>query len=228
MERSIIQQMLDTLVGFNIISIAVRILLAAVIGGCIGSERGRHGHAAGMRTHILVCLGAAMATLIGIYVTKELGYTSDPMRLGAQVISGIGFLGAGTILARNESHVVGLTTSAGLWTTASIGLAIGVGFYVAVFVSFVVVMICFVFLPKLERNSKQNMKQRYYLEINDIRKVNDFIDDMALLISDLQVVPAKSGKENHVGLSLCINGCDRNKALQVLRSLEYVVIAIPA
>ena len=122
------QTILQTLSEFNIWSITFRILLATVIGGCIGSERGRHGRAAGLRTHILVCLGSTMTVMLGIYSVQVLGLGGDPMRVSAQVISGIGFLGAGTILTRGRFHITGLTTAAGLWTTASLGLAIGAGF----------------------------------------------------------------------------------------------------
>ena len=102
----------------NLLSTVVRLLLAAVLGGLIGTERGAKGRAAGMRTHIIVCIGAAMTALVGLYTTDVLGQSSDPMRLSAQVISGIGFLGGGMILIRGRHRITGLTTAAGLWTTA--------------------------------------------------------------------------------------------------------------
>ena len=126
------EKVFEVLRGFNCWSVIFRILLATLVGGFIGSERGSHGRAAGLRTHILVCVGAAMTTLTGVYAMVELNSIGDPMRLGAQVISGIGFLGAGTIMVRNHSHITGLTTAAGLWATACLGLAIGAGFYLAV------------------------------------------------------------------------------------------------
>ena len=122
-------------------SVALRILLALLIGGCIGSERGRHGRAAGLRTHILVCLGSTMTTLIGLYSTNMLGSVGDPMRIGAQVVSGISFLGVGTIMVRNRSHVTGLTTAAGLWATACIGLGVGAGFYWAALLATIAVLL---------------------------------------------------------------------------------------
>ena len=93
-------------------------------------DRERKGRPAGMRTHILVCLGASMTTMSGFFVVHTLGIESDPLRISAQVISGIGFLGVGTILITGRMHVKGLTTAAGLWTTASIGIALGAGFCV--------------------------------------------------------------------------------------------------
>ena len=124
------EDIIETLTELNLISVSVRILLALLVGGCIGMERGYHGRAAGLRTHILVCVGACIAAMTGVYEVGVLGFTADPLRVGAQVISGIGFLGVGTIIVRNRSQVTGLTTAAGVWTTAIIGIALGFGFYV--------------------------------------------------------------------------------------------------
>ena len=126
----------------NLISIALRLLLSMFLGGAIGFERGRRGRAAGFRTHIIVCLGATMATMTGQYIIEIIGLAGDPARLGAQVISGIGFLGVGTILVTGKSHVRGLTTAAGLWSTATVGLAIGIGFYEAAILC--TLLLCFV------------------------------------------------------------------------------------
>ena len=129
----------ETLKGLNVWSTVFRIFLAVLLGGLIGLERGHHGRAAGLRTHILVCMGSATAALIGVYSVSILELGGDPMRVAAQVVSGIGFLGVGTIMIRNGEHVTGLTTAAGLWATASIGLAVGIGFYIAAFVAFLFV-----------------------------------------------------------------------------------------
>lgn len=112
----------------NLISIVVRILLAAFLGGILGIERAKNNQAAGMRTYMLVCIGATVVMLTSQYMAKYFA-TGDPARLGAQVISGIGFLGAGSIMTGGKLEVRGLTTAAGLWTAACIGLAVGIGFY---------------------------------------------------------------------------------------------------
>ena len=96
---------IETLKELNIYSTVFRISLAVILGGIIGLERGHHGRAAGLRTHILVCLGAAMSAIIGVYSVKVLELGGDPMRIAAQVVSGIGFLGVGTIMIRNGEHV---------------------------------------------------------------------------------------------------------------------------
>lgn len=222
----LLQHLMEVLSGFNGWSVAFRILLAAVVGGCIGSERGRHGRAAGLRTHILVCLGAAMTSMLGLYAAWELGFDSDPMRVGAQVISGIGFLGAGTILTRNQAQVTGLTTAAALWTTASLGLAIGVGFYGAVLIAFVVVLITISVLTRLERSIKhQDEEQLYYLELNDISKVNELFTALDGHAAELQIIPPKSGAEGHVGVTCALPGPGAEPS--VLRGLDYVVISVP-
>ena len=222
------EHVLEVLNGFNAYSVIFRILLATIVGGCIGSERGRHGRAAGLRTHILVCVGAAMTTLIGLYSTKALGSTGDPMRIGAQVISGMGFLGAGTIMVRNHSHVTGLTTAAGLWATACLGLAIGAGFYVAVFAAFAVVMATITVFIRLERATKPRNRGAFYIEMNDIRSARAFYEDLAVYISEIDVVPAKSGIADHVGLEVTVNTTDHSmRLMRAVKDSKDVVIALP-
>lgn len=113
----------------NLISLVVRLLLAIVGGGVIGYERGKDRQAAGLRTHILVCVGSACVMMVGQYIYLELGQSTDPARIGAQVVSGIGFIGAGTIILNSRHQVKGVTTAAGLWASAAMGLAAGVGYY---------------------------------------------------------------------------------------------------
>lgn len=123
---------LDPLRSLSILSILLRFLMAIICGGVIGIERGRRQHAAGLRTHIVVCIGSVAVMMVGQYLTQYLGATGDISRMGAQVVSGIGFLGAGTIIITGRQQgqrVKGLTTAAGLWASACMGLAIGAGFY---------------------------------------------------------------------------------------------------
>ena len=120
---------MDWLYNVNIYSITLRLGLAVLFGGIIGLERGANKHQAGIRTHILVCVGAALAMLTNQYIFESITTVTDPTRMGAQVISGIGFLGAGMILVTSRNKVKGLTTAAGLWASACAGLALGIGFY---------------------------------------------------------------------------------------------------
>ena len=114
-----------------------RILIAAAIGGLIGYERERAQKPAGLRTHLLVCVGAALFTIGSIY---GFGIRSDPSRVAAAIVVGIGFLGAGTIF-RGEGIIVGLTTAATIWATAAIGLAVGAGLYLVAITTAIVVFI---------------------------------------------------------------------------------------
>ena len=113
----------------NILSIFFRFTLCIICGGIVGFEREKRMHAAGLRTHILVCLGSATAILISQYIYTYLGQTVDTTRIAAQVISGVGFLGVGTIIVTGTKKVTGLTTAAGLWAASCMGLALGIGFY---------------------------------------------------------------------------------------------------
>ena len=112
----------------NWITTLIRTLLAIICAGMIGYDRDRQGAPAGFRTHILVCLGAMIAMTTGQFAALHYGGV-DATRIGAQVVSGIGFLGAGSIIVTRDKHITGLTTAAGLWASATIGLAIGIGFY---------------------------------------------------------------------------------------------------
>ncbi|MGH8147995.1 MAG: MgtC/SapB family protein [Rhodanobacteraceae bacterium] len=137
--------------------IAIRLLLAAVLGGVIGFDRERHTWAAGLRTHMLVCLGAALAMIVSAFAFSDIlqqwpRVVLDPSRIAAQVISGIGFLGAGTIMFLHRENVIrGLTTAAGLWTVAAIGLAAGGGMYAAAVITTAIAWVILAALKPLER-----------------------------------------------------------------------------
>lgn len=159
---------LDPLRELTVLSILFRFFLATGCSALIGLERSRSRHAAGLRTHIVVCIGAASVMLLNQYLMLTLNPDADPARLGAQVISGIGFLGAGTIVITGHQRgrrITGLTTAAGLWASACMGLVIGSGFYEAA-----VVMCAFLFcviagLNGLEgKYLKNSTVMRLYIE----------------------------------------------------------------
>ncbi len=158
---------------FSYVTIALRLLLAILAGGIIGNERGKHGSAAGLRTHILVCIGAAMTALTGFYVYDTLNISGDVLRLAAQVISGIGFLGAGMIIVKNGNVITGLTTAAGMWATAAIGIALGYGFYSGAIIATVACVFTAAFLSRLERKRKKTA--HIYLEVDLSDNINDII-----------------------------------------------------
>jgi len=137
----------------NIISILVRTLLAILSAGLIGYDRNTRGSDAGIRTHILVCVGAMIAMSTGQFAALYFN-SGDITRIGAQVVSGIGFLGAGSIIVTRSNHVSGLTTAAGLWASACIGLAIGVGFYEGAIIGTIAVYFTERFLRKWSKKIK--------------------------------------------------------------------------
>ena len=226
-----LEEAIDLLQEFNGVSVTVRVLLAAVLGGLVGSERGRRGRAAGMRTHVLVCLGAAMTSMVGLYSAEVLGFTNDPLRVSAQVISGIGFLGAGTIMTRNHAQITGLTTAAGLWATASLGLCIGTGFYGGVLAAFLVILVTMVALPSLERKRRTRREYVcYYLELDNVKRTDDFYELITPVPeAEVQIVPARSGLPGNVGLELTIPADweESQQMLEDLRKQDYILLLIP-
>ena len=122
-----VRDMIAMLSDVNLFSTVMRLGLALLLGGVLGIERGRRRRPAGLRTYMIVCMASALVMLTGHFLFETF-HTGDPSRLGAQVISGIGFLGAGTIIITSK-QVKGLTTAAGLWASACLGLAVGAGFY---------------------------------------------------------------------------------------------------
>ena len=135
--------------------IILRLFLAAILGGAVGIDRQRYEWSAGLRTHMLVCLGSALIMIVSAYgfadVQQQEHITLDPSRIAAQVVSGIGFLGAGTILFLKHEVVKGLTTAAGLWTVAGIGLAIGGGLYFAAAATTILVLIILILIKPYKR-----------------------------------------------------------------------------
>lgn len=163
----------------NIFSVVLRLLLAVILGGIIGLQRGIRGQFAGFRTHILVCVGAALAMLTNQYICNVFEGTHDPARLGAQVITGVGFLGVGTILVTGSHKIKGLTTAAGLWASACLGLAVGIGFYSGAVIAAVIIYICLAILPKVEYAFlRHSMRIDLYVEISSMQGLKDLMNYM--------------------------------------------------
>ena len=194
---------LDYLRDFNLVTVALRLALAMVFGAVIGLERGKQGRAAGMRTHILVCLGACLATMIGFYSAKVLGTTGDPLRVAAQVISGIGFLGVGTILIKGRFQITGLTTAAGLWCAAAIGLSLGAGFYEGAIITFVLAVLTVTVVHRVEYTfNKKHRRFGIYVEICSSKHVRDCINLLESIcdVSDIQVTAPRSNISGNLGI----------------------------
>lgn len=228
-----VKAVFEFLRDFNIATIAIRLVLAMIFGGVIGIERGKQGRAAGMRTHILVCLGSALAAMLGLYTTEVLGYSNDPLRIAAQVVSGIGFLGVGTILLKGRFQITGLTTAAGLWCAAAMGLALGTGFYEGAFIVFLCAILTITIVSRLE--SKINRKYRrfgMYVEITSDREVRRALDFMQERwhISDVQITEPRSGTKGNVGIEANIYNHNfettPEKITEVLEKEEFVIFAL--
>lgn len=218
----------------NFVTVILRLVVAAICGALVGLEREVHGRAAGLRTHMMVAVGAALTTLIGVFNVECLGVSwADPMRIGAQVISGIGFLGAGTILfKKGNSQITGLTTAAGLWATAAIGLAVGVGFYEGAFCCAILAMLFFTIISKLE--SLMNSKRQrlfIYIEIDEVGAVSQMIDRLRDDFGsvEIQVTPPRSGSAGNVGLEALMRIPKKVSVvdkLHKLQQLEHVIFAL--
>lgn len=169
----------------NIYSIIIRVILAVLIGGLIGAERAKKHHVAGLRTHILVCLGATVAMMINDFISEN----ADVARLGAGVLTGIGFLGAGTMVVTSRNQVKGLTTAAALWASGAIGLAIGIAFYTLALATAILIIFSLIFLPKIERSIQKNSKS-YDIHIEllsrpDLKKLLDFLRSKNIMIKSI-------------------------------------------
>ncbi|HHW02819.1 MAG TPA: MgtC/SapB family protein [Thermoanaerobacterales bacterium] len=185
--------------------LAIRLLLSIVFGGIIGIERESVNRPAGFRTHILVCVGSTLTMLVSLYIFEQFNSRTsvDPARIAAQVVSGIGFLGAGTII-REGATVRGLTTAASLWTVASIGLAIGCGFYLAAILATALTFITLISFSRIEN---------YIIQTRYLQRISIIIDDK----------PGQIGKigsalgEIHVNIrNIKMESMDGNKLLVTL------------
>lgn len=186
----------------SLLSTTIRLALAVLCGGFIGIDRGRRRRPAGFRTHILVCIGATLTMLTGQYALSLMTGTgqsvySDVSRLGAQVVSGIGFLGAGTIIVTGRQEIKGLTTAAGLWASACMGLAIGAGFYFGALLGCLLILFSVTVMRQAEsfiisRSRNMNVYVEL-LDINDIGLVIELIKAQGIRIYDVEINKANPG-----------------------------------
>ncbi len=183
---------------YNMISITLRLILATMFGAMIGIERATKRRSAGLRTFALVCLGAALSTITNQYLIAAYG-SGDPSRLAAQVISGIGFLGIGTIVVTGKNHVRGLTTAATLWVTATLGIALGAGFIYGSVISFILIMIIVRLLSNVSRYQEQHNRMiGIYIEVDEdlgTRQLLQFTHEKNYSISSME----KSKQTSMVG-----------------------------
>jgi len=209
-------------------AVVVRIFAAIVIGGLIGMERGMKNRPAGLRTYMLVCVGSCLVMITNQYIYQYTG-SGDPMRLGAQVVSGIGFLGAGTIVVTRHNQIKGLTTAAGLWACAGVGLALGIGFYEAALSAGVGVYAILTFLQRLDSRVHRKIRiLELYVELHNTVRICTFLQSIRVLglkLENIQFEP-EGGIESGVrGLLLTVKtpkAVDHKTLRDQIRALEGV------
>lgn len=173
--------------------IGIRLVLSCILGGLIGYERQSRNKSAGLRTHILVCLGSCLIMLTGtnLFYNFHTLVNVDPGRLAAQVVSGIGFLGAGTIL-RDGPSVQGLTTAASLWVVSGVGLAVGGGYLFSAGITTVLAFITLAALTRIEKTFSQgcvaNIAIRTLAMPGQMHKINTCLSQAGAVIRDIKIV----------------------------------------
>ncbi|MGH4051482.1 MAG: MgtC/SapB family protein [Clostridium sp.] len=192
--------------------VIIRLALAVVVGGLIGYEREFKNRPAGFRTHILVCLGAAITSMIQLYSIQETtnmiiqhpelqtAMKVDIGRLGSQVITGVGFLGAGTII-HDKGSIKGLTTAASIWTVACIGLAVGLGYYTLSILSTIFIFIVLVFLKSFEDRFFKNtnilkLEIQYINKKDMVEKLEQYFEGMSIKVKNIEFLIDDEEDEN--------------------------------
>ncbi|HIR69580.1 MAG TPA: MgtC/SapB family protein [Candidatus Pelethousia gallinarum] len=213
---------------FTYLEAGLRILMAIVLGGMIGMERGLKNRPAGLRTYMLVCLGACIVMLTNQYVYEAFG-VGDPVRMGAQVVSGIGFLGAGTIIVTARNQIKGLTTAAGLWASACVGLALGIGLYAVSIMGSVAIFVILTLLHELDFRMRRSTKQvEVYVELKHNVAVGQFLDfvrDRHYEPSNLQILLENTSDNGILAFSVTLKGqknCNHDDIVTTVKTMPGI------
>lgn len=219
----------------NFFTIFFRMFLAVLVGGVIGMERDVKHRAAGLRTHMLVCMGAAIVMMTNEYVVVTYpDLDLDLTRMGAQVVSGIGFIGAGTILVTSENQIKGLTTAAGLWAAATLGLAIGIGFYEIAIIGTLAIIAIVVFLRPFKQFIQERTRESdVHLIVHSENGLTDFLKatnqlDVRISTIDLKKELMSSNEDNDAALifsTTIVLGkqADKDEVIEHIRLMENIV-----
>lgn len=209
--------------SINMTSIILRLVLASLFGGIIGFERQSTKKPAGLRTHMLICIGSALVMLTGQYIYESVAPGVDPTRLGAQVISGIGFLGIGTIIIVGRQYVRGLTTAAGLWASACMGLAIGIGFYSGAIVGGLLIFVVETVLRKIDVYiSKYSRTINIYIEVDSGSRITALQEHITSHYADIQNIVMTHDQPVHsgaIGLLLYIQLKEKTEHMKIITEL---------
>lgn len=214
---------LNFLRELTVLSVLLRILFSVVCGGLIGLEREYKRRPAGFRTHILICLGACMTTMTSQFLSFVLGYSVDLSRLGAQVVTGIGFIGAGTIIVTRQRQVKGLTTAAGLWACAILGLTIGAGFWEGATVFAALILLAECLFGKLEYKLLQSVRENIlYVEYAGSECMEQILEHFQLKnvrVDHMEITRKQDGENPTINAIFCVHSKQRNTVLTLRESL---------
>jgi len=219
----------DGLRDMSFATVALRMCMAMLCGGCIGLEREFKRRSAGFRTHILICLGATMTTMISQFLYLYMGYYTDMARLGAQVVAGIGFIGVGAIITTPQKRVKGLTTAAGLWASAIIGLCLGAGFYEGGLLATVLILIAELVLSPLEHKYLDKTPEiNLFMEYNNKATLDNVLflyRQMGVKVVNLEITRAIENERHNASAIFLIRLNRRfnaNKVVEAVRKIEGV------
>lgn len=217
----------ETTASWTPLGILIRLLLALCVGLIIGIDREMKRRVAGIKTHILVCLGAALVMITSQYMTMNFENGGDPARLGAQVISGVGFLGVGTIIVTGRNQVRGLTTAASIWVCACLGLAAGVGFIEGVLITLLLLVFTLKVLGKLDVIVHRRAKTfDLYIEFKSNKGLTQFVEKMKMDEVKLSMMQIGKGESEEDGpnaiIGVKLHERDREHFVDSLRREKYI------
>lgn len=207
-------------------AVILRIIVSFFLGGLLGLERGRKQRPAGLRTYMLVCVGACLIMLTNEYIVQVCG-TGDPARMGSQVVSGIGFLGAGTIMVTRHNQIKGLTTAAGLWAAAAVGLATGIGFHEAAITGALVIFLTLSVLSSLDgRMHRRTDHFEAYVELPDTTSLGMFMDALqprGIIVEDVQLDTNHALNDNGRSFLVMLSTSERMDRAELLDRIHLAV-----
>lgn len=222
------QNLLVALQNFEYRAAIMRLMFAFVAGAIIGLNRGLKRRGAGIKTHVLVCCSSALVMMTGEYINLRFNGAGDVARLGAQVISGVGFLGVGTIIVTGRNQIKGLTTAATLWTSACMGLAIGIGFYSGALILGVLVILDLTVVTKIDTYILEHSRIiDLYIEFPDVKSMSEFVSMMReehvdLQFSEMCKVHIKGAGIATIATVKLRQRKDRDRVIDLIRSANEV------
>ncbi len=219
--------LVETTHDWSLLSVFIRLLLALIVGLIIGIDREMKRRVAGIKTHILVCLGACIVMITSQYMMVSFADGGDPARMGAQVISGVGFLGVGTIIVTGRNQVRGLTTAASIWVCACTGLAAGIGFIEGVLLTLLFLILTLKVVGRLDKIVHRRAKSfDLFIEFKSNRGITQFVEKMkadSVRLGTMQIGKGETDEDGpNIIVSVKLHERDREKFVEALRREKYI------